>query len=135
MKDARVHKLRQWAECDLRISHCARTLLFRIFSDRYTDPHHRADEPFELPWTQVAHWCGLADKMHCYEITNQLRLYGYLWDNGVRGCPPTRVFRLNLALNLAKELKQGIIPTSTPRKSPLPARVKKKFAALKASLK
>lgn len=136
MKEPRIHKLRQWAERDLRISHCARTLLFRIFSDRYTDPRHPADQEFELPWTQIAQWTGLADKSHCYAIVNQLRLHDYIFDNGVKGCPPTRVFRLNLKLNLFPLINsEGIIPALTPRKSPLPARAKKKFAALRASIK
>lgn len=136
MKEPRIHKLRQWAERDLRISHAARTLLFRIFSDCYTNPKYPADQEFEMPWTQIAQWTGLASKNQCYALADQLRLYQYLHDNGVKGCPPTRVFRLNLKLNLHPLINhEGIIPPENPRQSPLPARVKKKFAALKASIK
>jgi len=136
VKEPRIHKLRQWAERDLRISHAARTLLFRIFSDRYTDPRYMADHEFEMPWTQIAQWTGLGSKNQCYALADQLRLYQYIFDNGVKGCPPTRVFRLNLKLNLHPLINaDGIIAPENPRRSPLPARVKKKFAALKASLK
>lgn len=133
MKDIRIHKLRQWAERDLRISHCARTLLFRIFSERYVgrDP---ADDEFFLPWTRISVCCGLASKSQCKEVVNELRLYQYIFDNGVAGCPPQRIFRLNLKLNLEKLITaDGIIPPDAPRKSPLAAKIKSNLKKLRAA--
>ena len=136
MKDARVGKLRSAAEKDLRISHCARTLLFRIFSDRYCDHYHTADSAFTLPWTQIATWCNLTSKNQCYAIVEQLRLYQYLFDEGVKGCPPTRAFKLNLKLKLEPLISgKGIIPPVDPRKSPRQARAARHFTALRAVAK
>ena len=115
MKDARIGKLRSWAEKDLRISHCARTLLFRIFSDRYLDPRNLATEPFELPWTTIAKWCGLTDQMNCYTRSGELVTAGYLFDEGVRGCPPTKLYKLNLKLALQPLIKDGVIRSSIRR--------------------
>lgn len=134
MKDARIVLMRQWAEKDLRISHCARTLLFRIFSERYTS-HELADAEFFLPWTRISKWCGLASNSRCKEVVNELRLYQYLHDNGVRGCPPQRVFRLNLKLNLAKMVTaDGIIPPDKPRKSPTRTKISNGLKKLRAAL-
>ena len=137
MKDARVGKLRSAAEKDLRISHCARTLLFRIFSDRYCDPHHMASEPFALPWTQVAHWCGLEERKQCGRLLDSLVTTGWIFDEGLRGCPPTRTFKLNLKYNPAPLIKDGIIAGGAGfvRKKTLPTYVKRGLAALRAVVK
>jgi hypothetical protein len=131
MKDARIHKLRQWAERDLRISHCARTLLFRIFSDRYCDPHRNAADAFKLPWTQVAHWCGLVDRDHCHDLQDSLVSNGWLYFEGLRGCPPTRTYKLNLKYDPTPLMKDGIIGGAS-RKKAMPHYVKKGLAALRA---
>lgn len=131
MKDARIIKLRVFAERDLRISSAALRLVLRIYSDRYCDPHYAASDVFTLPWTQVSHWLGLVDRDHCANILDSL-VGNYLFDEGLRGCPPTRAFRLNLKYSPVALIKDGIIPSATKRKKPLPAYVKKGLAALRA---
>jgi hypothetical protein len=131
MKDARIGKLRSAAEKDLRISHAAMRLLFRIYSDRYLDPHAAASDVFVMPWTQVSHWLGLSDKHHCLDITDTLVSGGYLFSEGVRGCPPTRAFKLNLKYNPTPFIKGGII-SGAKRKAPLPSYVRNGLAALRA---
>jgi hypothetical protein len=134
LKDARIHKLRQWAERDLRISHTARTLIFRVFSERYVDSRHAADCEFFLPWTKIALWCGLSSKSQCKEVINELRRHDYLFDNGVRGCPPQRIFRLNLKLQLERFITaDGIIPPPEPRKSPHPTKIRNNLKKLRAA--
>ena len=118
----------------MRISHTARTLLFRVFSARYVCAD-AADDEFTLPWSKIATWCGLASESQSREVVNELRRFEYLWDNGVKGCPPCRVFRLNLKLNLEKLVNHdGIIPPETPRKSPSGARLSRGFQKLRESL-
>lgn len=131
MKDARIGKLRSAAEKDLRISHAAMRLLFRIYSDRICDPHHAATDVFVMPWTQISHWLGLGDRHHCNTLADTLVTGGYLFSEGLRGCPPTRAFRLNLKYNPSAFIKDGII-AGAKRKKPLPSYVKKGLAALRA---
>ncbi len=131
MKDARIGKLRSALEKDLRIPHAACRLMFRIYSDRYCDPHNAATDVFVMPWTQVSHWLGLDDREHCTDIADSLVSSGYLFSEGVRGCPPTRAYKLNLKYNPAPFIKGGIIP-GAKRKKPLPSYVTKGLAALRA---
>lgn len=105
--------------------------MFRIYSDRYCDPHHAATDVFVMPWTQIAHWLGLDDREHCTDLADKLISSGYLFAEGLRGCPPTRAYRLNLKYNPAPFIKDGII-AGAKRKKPLPGYVKRGLAALRA---
>jgi hypothetical protein len=144
MNDPRIAKLRQMAEKDLRLTDCAMRLYFRICSERVLNPKEEAGARFDLPWKQVAHWCGLTDKMNCYARASELVSAGYLYDEGPRGCPPTNTYKLNLkhADHLAKMVKpgldgtfkDGVIP-STPRKGNKDAAVRKGLAAMRAATK
>lgn len=143
MNDPRIAKLRQYAEKDLRLTDCALRLLFRIYSERVLsqDP---ITERFDLPWKQVRHWCGLDHKGTCYARANELVAHGYLYDEGVRGCPQTNTYKLNLkhAEHLAKLVKpgldgtfrDGVIPTE-PRPGIKSATVRKGLAAMRAAVK
>lgn len=135
MKDTNFTRLRSQAEKDLRISHCARTLLFRIYSDRYCDPRNPAGEAFALTWRLVATWCGLSDKGNCYERVDELVGGGYLYDEGLRGCPARNFYKLNLKLDLTKLVKGGVIPPTVPRKGNKDAAVRKGIAAMRAATK
>lgn len=144
MNDPRIMKLRQCAEKDLRLSDCSMRLYFRIASERVLNPTEEAGSRFDLPWKQVAHWCGLSDFKTCYERVAELVSLGYLYDEGLRGCPPTNTYKLNLkhAEHLAKmvkpgldgTLKDGVIPTAK-RKGNKDAAIRKGIAALKAAAK
>ncbi len=140
MNDPRVGKLRQFAEKDLRISDCALRLLFRIYSDRILS-RELVSESFALPWRQVAHWCGLSDKMNSYDRTEELVRGGYLYSEGLRGSPPTNFYKLNLKLDLAKMVKPGLdgsfrdgtIPPLVKRRGNKDSAVRKGMAALRAA--
>lgn len=143
MNDPRIAKLRQMAEKDLRLTDCAMRLLFRIYSDRVLSPDPITD-PFELPWKQVRHWCGLDHKGTCYARCDELVSNGYLYFEGSKGCPPTNVYKLNLkhADHLAKLVKpgldgtfrDGVIP-SAPRKGNKDAAIRKGLASMRAAAK
>lgn len=133
MKEPRIGPLRSTAEKDLRISHCARTLMFRIFSDRYLDPRNPAGEAFALTWRQVALWCGLQHKGNCYDRVDELVSGGYLYDEGVKGCPPRNFYKLNLKLDLTKLVKGGVIPPTVLRKGNKDAAARKGIAAMRAA--
>lgn len=135
MNDPRIGKLRSWAEKDLRISHCARALLFRIYSARVLDPHSLVSDVFALPWTQIARWCGLHDRMNCYDRSTELVRCGYLHDEGVKGCPPANTYKLNLKLDLSKLVKNGVIPPTVRRQGNKDASVRKGLEALRASVR
>lgn len=143
MNDPRIAKLRQCAEKDLRLTDCALRLLFRIYSDRVLSPDPITDH-FDLPWKQVAWWCGLSDKMNCYARANELVSLGYLYDEGVHGCPPTNRYKLNLkrADELAKMVERGLdgsfrdgVIKAPKRKSNRDATIKKGLAAMRGAVK
>lgn len=132
------------AEKDLRLTDCAMRLLFRICSYVVLNPTLEPSEAFELPWKQVAHWCGLDHKGTCYARCDELVSLGYLYDEGVKGCPPTNCYKLNLkhADHLAKlvklgldgTFKDGVIP-SEKRKGNKDATIRKGLAAMRAAAK
>lgn len=142
MTDPRIVKLRQWAEKDLRLSDCAMRLLFRIYSDRVLSSAP-VSEAFDLPWKQVAWWCGLSDQMNCYARLCELVGAGYIYYEGVRGCPPTNFYKLNLKLDLQKMVKagldgsfrDGVIPPTSRRLGNKDAATRKGFAAMRSAVK
>ena len=93
-----------------------------------------ASEPFALPWTQVAHWCGLHDRNHCHELLDSLTSNGWIFFEGLKGCPPTRTYKINLKYNPSPLIKDGVI-TGSKRNKPLPTYVKRGLAALRAVVK
>ena len=109
MNDPRIGKLRQWLEKDLILTMCAKVLMFNIYSHRVCC-RDLATEAFKLPWKLPAKWCGLTHKGNVYDRTEELVRAGYMWDEGVKGCPPTATFKLNLKLNLNPMFKDGVIP-------------------------
>lgn len=133
MNDHRIGRLRSMAEKDLRITHCARTLLFRIYSARVLDPHSLVTDAFDLPWTTIARWCGLHDRMNCYQRSTELVRAGYLYDEGVKGCPPTNTYKLNLKLDLSKLVRDGVVPPTVRRKGNKDASTRKALVAMRAA--
>lgn len=133
--DPRLGKLRCWAEKDLRLSPLARLLILNVYSNRATARGVFATEPFELPWTSIARWTGTRCKKHCYKLADEVVSGGYLWDEGTKGCPPTKLYKLNFKLDLAKYCDpHGMIPSGTKRIIK-PATVKKHLAAMKAAVR
>ena len=94
MKDHRIIKLRNKAERDLAISDGALRLLLRICSFVFVDPRRKADEPFPLPWSQAAIWCGLDDQKSAYRRIAELTDEKYLTRGELRGSPPIQYFFL-----------------------------------------
>ena len=68
---------------------------------------------------------------------------GYLYDQGVHGCPPTNRYKLNLKLDLSKlvksgldgSFKDGVIPPAMRRQGNKDASIRKGMAALRDSAK
>ena len=88
MKDTRIIKLRNKAERDLAISDGALRLLLRICSFIFVDPRRKADDPFPLPWSQVAVWCGVTGENNAYRRIIELVSQKYLTRESLRGSPP-----------------------------------------------
>ncbi len=136
-------KLRQLAEKDLRLSDCALRLLFRIYSDRVLSPDPVTDA-FPLPWKQVAHWCGLNDAHVSLARLSELITHGYLYLEGLKGCPATNWFKLNLKREtelralvkpgLDGTFRDGVIP-SARRPGNKDALIRKGLAALREAAK
>jgi hypothetical protein len=93
-KNNDIGSIRTRGERDLTISDGALRLLMRICSARYVDPKARMDEPFPLPWSKVALWCGVNGENNCRARLHDLVTAGYLKCDGARGCPPTNFFFL-----------------------------------------
>lgn len=74
---------------DLAISDGAQRLLLRVVAS--VD----ASQPFPLPASKAGELCGLKDKATLYARIHQL-CPKYLKPLGVKGCPPTAWFRINL---------------------------------------
>ena len=143
MSNQLIGKLRTLAEKDLRLTDCALRLYLRICSERVLSGLP-ANERFDLSWKQVAHWCGLSDMMTCYARVAELVLNGYLFDEGLRGCPPTNTYKLNLkhvdhltkmvVRGLDGSFKDGVIP-SAKRKGNKAAAIQKGLASMRAAAK
>ncbi len=142
MNDPRIAKLRQFAEKDLRVSDCACRLIFRAYS-YVVCSSQPVNLPFALPWKQVADWCGLSDKDTCYDRIKELVDCGYLYDEGVKGCPPEKWVKLNLKLDLSVSIKRGfdgttrngVIPPTVRRLGNKDASKRKAIAAMRAAAK
>ena len=93
-KEKIIGKIRMAAEKDLTISDGALRLLFRLCSHIYVNPKAKLENPFPLPWSQVAVWCALKDADASARRIAELVDAGYLKCDGLRGCPPTNHFFL-----------------------------------------
>ena len=117
MKDERLWDMRLKAERDLRISGTALRLILRIISDRAICKDAFADEPFPLPWSKVALWCGRA-KDQCYAALAMLENSGYLKKTAAKGSPPICQFSLLLKLRENPPIKSRKKPEINWRKNP-----------------
>ena len=107
--------IRNRAEKDSSITHCARALVYCLCSMIYKNPQARIEEPFPLPWSKVARLVFLTHRDTCYERMKELVQQDYLKCDGVRGCPPVGYFFLvsNCTVNRAikntvnRAIKQG----------------------------
>lgn len=77
------------AECDLKITDGALRLFLRIVVTLDTS------QPFPLPAGKAGALCGITDKATIYARIHQL-CPKYLKPLGVKGCPPTAWFKINL---------------------------------------
>ncbi len=95
-KEKIIGQIRIRAERDLTISDGALRLIFRVCSHIYTNPKAKLDQPFPLPWSQVAIWCGVSGENNARRRISELVDRGYLKCDGSKGCPPTNYFFLSL---------------------------------------